>query len=167
MLITGLTINDAELVRALYVETAAGGTLSKDPDEYGAAAVNEMLEMAVSRGFCLGAFDKDVLCGEIHAVRLQARRFQHVFSGLTAAVHPKYQGRGLGRQLFKSLLAKIDALDPPVTRIELILQAGNAAALHLYLSLGFAEEGRLRRRVCVGEDKYADDIYMGRIRNLG
>ena len=114
-------------------------------------------------GFYLGAFIDDELAGVIRASRLKPRRFHHVVSGLTAAVHPSHQGQGVGRTLFVTLLSQVDALDPPVTRVELMLQAGNAGALRLYRSLGFEEEGRLRGRVRSPDGTSLDDIIMARL----
>ena len=149
---------------SLYVAAAVDGTLGREPDEYDEATFTETITNAVRHGICLGAFDGDTLCGEIHASRLRARRFAHVFSGLSVAVHPDYQGTGVGRRLFDALLLQIDALEPMVTRVELMLQAGNPAALNLYSTLGFSEEGRLIGRVRSSSGQYIDDIQMARLR---
>lgn len=79
-------------------------------------------------------------------------------------MHPDYQRLGVGRSLFEALLAHVDALDPPIQRVELILQAGNSSALHLYKTLGFEEEGLLRQRVRCSDGSMVDDIYMARLR---
>jgi ribosomal protein S18 acetylase RimI-like enzyme len=159
-----LSVKDADLLLALYRAVAVGGTLGRDSDEYTQVDVVQTLEKALTTGVCLGAFNSNDLCGEIHGSRLMPRRFRHVFSGLTVAVHPNYQRLGIGRSLFEALLAHVDALDPPIQRVELILQAGNSSALHLYTTLGFAEEGRLRQRVRCSDGSMVDDIYMARLR---
>ena len=69
--------------------------------------------------------------------------------------------------LFEALLKRVDAANPAVERIELILQAGNPGALRLYRSLGFEEEGRLRLRVRDLGGELLDDIFMARIRQSG
>ena len=163
-LITSLTVEHAQSVLALCVAAAATGTLGRDSDEYDLSEVTESLAAASADGLCLGRFDDGVLVGVIRAARLRPRRFQHVCSGLTAAVHPMYQGRGIGRSLFVELLVRIDALDPPVSRVELMLKSGNASALRLYRSLGFEEEGRLRERVHEWDGTPVDDIVMARLR---
>ncbi len=160
----GLSVEDADLLLALYRAVAASGTLGRDPDEYTQINVAQTIENALTTGICLGAFDNSEMCGEIHGSRLMPRRFRHVFSGLTVAVHPDHQGLGIGRSLFEAFLAHVDALDPPIERTELILQAGNSSALHLYTTLGFTEEGRLRQRVRRSDGSMVDDIYMARLR---
>ena len=161
-----LTVEQAPSVLALYVAAAATGTLGRDADEYDLAEVTDSLAAASADGLCLGWSDDGALVGVVRAARLRPRRFRHVCSGLTAAVHPMHQGRGIGRSLFKELLVRIDALDPPVSRVELMLQAGNANALRLYRSLGFDEEGRLRGRVREWDGTPVDDIIMARLRSL-
>ena len=47
-----------------------------------------------------------------------------------------------------------------VEKIELMVRATNERAVHLYQSLGFLEEGRIRKRVKAISDVYHDDIAM-------
>ena len=159
-----LSVKDADSLLALYRAAAAGGTLGRDPDEFTRIDVLQTMEEALATGVCIGAFDNDKLCGWTHGLRLVPRRFCHVLSGLTIAVHPSCQELGIGRSLFEALLAHVAALDPPIERIELILQADNTSALHLYTMLGFIEEGRLWRRVRCLNGSVVDDIYMARLR---
>ena len=48
-----------------------------------------------------------------------------------------------------------------VEKIELMVRATNLRAIHLYQSLGFTDEGRIRRRVKTADGTYHDDIAMG------
>jgi ribosomal-protein-alanine N-acetyltransferase len=61
----------------------------------------------------------------------------------TLAIAPEFQGRGLARQLFSSLIRQLRATGA----LELILEvrASNHPAIGLYRSLGFAESGRRPR----------------------
>ena len=59
---------------------------------------------------------------------------------LTIAVHPAWQGRGIGRLLMDALLRELYARR--ATELFLEVDEGNAAALALYGRLGFAEVGR-------------------------
>ena len=59
---------------------------------------------------------------------------------LTIAVHPSWQGRGLGRLLMEALLRELYARR--ATELFLEVDEGNVPALRLYERLGFREVGR-------------------------
>jgi RimJ/RimL family protein N-acetyltransferase len=66
----------------------------------------------------------------------------------------------VGRALFTAL---IDAAKSRrgVSRLELFCREGNAGAIHLYQSLGFIIEGRLKGRVRLADGTIEDDLVMG------
>jgi len=78
---------------------------------------------------------------------------------LTLAVHPGWQGRGVGRALLASLIAWATSA-PAVEKIELHVRSSNAAAQALYRKLGFTEIGRLHRKVKIAPGQYIDDVAM-------
>jgi ribosomal protein S18 acetylase RimI-like enzyme len=78
---------------------------------------------------------------------------------LTLAVHPGWQGVGIGRELLGRLVAWAQAAEA-VEKIELNVRSSNAPAQALYLALGFTEIGRWRRRVKIGPGQYIDDVAM-------
>lgn len=78
---------------------------------------------------------------------------------LTLAVHPGWQGRGVGRALLAGLIEWARAA-PAVEKIELHVRASNAAAQALYRKLGFAEIGRWQRKVRIAPGQYVDDVAM-------
>jgi putative acetyltransferase len=78
---------------------------------------------------------------------------------LTLAVHPGWQGRGVGRALLGSLIDWARSA-PAVEKIELHVRSSNAVAEGLYRKMGFTEVGRWRRRVKVAPDRYVDDVAM-------
>jgi ribosomal protein S18 acetylase RimI-like enzyme len=78
---------------------------------------------------------------------------------LTLAVHPGWQGRGIGRALLEHLIEWAKSA-PAVEKIELNVRATNTAAHALYSKLGFAEIGRWQRRVRIAKDQYVADIAM-------
>ena len=163
-MIVDVTPEQAPDALALYVAAAAAGTLGRDPDEYALDEIESGLREAGAEGFCLGARVDGRLIGLVRGARLRARRFRHVVGGVTAAVHPAHQGQGIGRALFEVFLDRVDSARPDVERTELILQAGNPGAGRLYRSLGFEEEGRLRRRVRAAAGDLIDDVFMARLR---
>ena len=73
-------------------------------------------------------------------------------------VHKKFRQQGIGRKLLDRALGL--AKDAGLEKVELEVFSSNKAAIQLYLSSGFKEEGvRLRARK-VG-DTYDDIIQMG------
>jgi RimJ/RimL family protein N-acetyltransferase len=72
------------------------------------------------------------------------------------------QGRGIGREATELALAYgFDTLN--LDRIELRVVVDNAPADHIYRSLGFVEEGRLRRAAYL-DGSAADVLVMGLLR---
>lgn len=150
-------------VLTLYRAAAAGrGGLARRPDEIDLGYVQAFLARASAGGVSLGSYVDEVLAGEIHATRIGPRQFAHVLTDLTVAVHPDYQGRGLGQALFQGLFAAAVTLTPPAERIELMAREGNGDAIRLYERLGFVIEGRFPGRVRLEDGTVEADIAMGR-----
>ncbi len=78
---------------------------------------------------------------------------------LTLAVHPGWQGQGVGRALLEGLIEWARAA-PAVEKIELNVRESNATAQALYRKVGFTEVGRWQRRVKLGPDRYVADVAM-------
>ncbi|HXC56547.1 MAG TPA: GNAT family N-acetyltransferase [Rhizomicrobium sp.] len=160
-LIAALTPDATEAVVALYRAAATAGGLSRRPDEIDADNVRPFLVRAQSDGISRAAFAPDgTLVGEIHALRMTPAQFSHVLTDLTVAVHPTWQGRGLGSLLFAQMIAAARSLAPPIRRIELMAREGNADAIRLYQRLGFKIEGRFAARVHLPDGRVEDDIAM-------
>ncbi len=161
-LVAALNADATEKVVALYrAAAAARGGLARTPDEIDDAYVRRFLESAARAGVSRAIFAGDgTLIGEIHALRMAPRQFQHVLTDLTVAVHPDWQGKGLGTLLFGQLTEAARALSPPVTRIELFAREGNAGAIRLYQRVGFKIEGRFERRLKLLDGTIEDDIAM-------
>lgn len=68
-----------------------------------------------------------------------------------------YRGKGIGRRLLTTTLARARAME--LTRIELTVAEDNAAAIHLYERHGFVREGVLRNKSRV-EGRYRNVILM-------
>lgn len=97
---------------------------------------------------------------EIHCYKLDPKVFSHVLSNLTIVVDPNYQGKGIGKELFDSLLNLVKNDRPNIMRIELIARESNKKALHLYLKLGFKIEGRMEKRIRTIDGNFEADIPM-------
>jgi putative acetyltransferase len=151
-------------VLALYQATAGSPTsgLARSPDEMDLAWVQGFLGKASASGATLGAWAGGILAGEIHASRMGPRQFDHNLMDLTVAVHPDWQGRGVGARLFEGLFAAAAAMTPAIERIELAVREGNPGALRLYQRMGFVIEGRHPRRVRLPDGTVETDITMAK-----
>ncbi len=79
---------------------------------------------------------------------------------LILAVHPGWQGKGVGKALLGHLINWARSA-PAVEKAELHVRSGNLVAQDLYRKMGFTEERRWKRRVKIGPDQYFDDVLMG------
>jgi ribosomal protein S18 acetylase RimI-like enzyme len=105
--------------------------------------------------------DPGRLIAELHAYRPGLTVFNHIFSDLTVAIHPDFQGKKIGRTLFTIFLSEIARNRSDIGRVELVTREGNTKAINLYLSLGFVIEGRMEMRIKTPEGRYEADIPMG------
>lgn len=87
-------------------------------------------------------------------------RRSHV-RALSLAIATAHQRQGLGRSMMERLLDWADNW-AHVLRIELMVQADNAAAIALYRSFGFLEEGR-HRGYALKAGVYVDSLSMARL----
>lgn len=82
--------------------------------------------------------------------------------GVGIMVHDDYVGQGIGRALMEALLDLADNF-LGLKRLELDVMVDNAAAIHLYESLGFEREGIQRAAIFRG-GAFVDLLIMGRVR---
>ncbi|MEO8029892.1 MAG: N-acetyltransferase [Gemmatimonadota bacterium] len=144
--------SDATAIDRLYRLVAAPpGGLARDPDEITSDYIAAFVRHATTDGLGFLAVPADSadpsLAGELHCYPDGPRTFGHVLGNLTVAVHPAWQGKGVGRALFVALLEEVERNRPGVTRVELVARESNARAIGLYESLGFRREGCLEGRV--------------------
>ncbi|HSF52613.1 MAG TPA: N-acetyltransferase [Algoriphagus sp.] len=145
----------------LYRKVAQiSGNLARSSEEISGEYVKNFLKKSHETGLSLIAFDSMNIIGEIHAYKLEPKVFSHVLSELTVAVHPDFQGMGLGRALFSAFLIEVKTSRPDILRVELISRESNKKAIHFYESLGFKQEGRLENRIDLGEGIFEADIPM-------
>lgn len=151
---------DADAIRALYQRvSAAGGGLARQPEEITPEYVAHFLTRSLAAGVVLVAERDCAVIAEIHAYSAGLRIFAHVLGELTVAVDPAFQGQGIGRRLFTTLLATTREQQPHIRRVELLVRESNAGAIRLYEQLGFRREGRLEGRVA-GSGQLEADIPM-------
>ena len=80
---------------------------------------------------------------------------------VTILVHPKFQGKKVGRTILTIFLEEIARNRMDIGKVELVARESNLKAIELYQSLGFRIEGRLEMRIRTPERTYEADIPMG------
>jgi putative acetyltransferase len=160
VLIRSAEPEDARAISALLGQRGTfEGTLQL-PDAPIASRV-ELLQRTDPQSCRLVAVAGQALVGmaNLHIQQPSPRR-SHV-RGLGIAVDTQWQGRGIGRKLMTRLLDWADNWGA-VTRIELWVHVDNEAAIALYRSLGFVEEGR-HKAYALKNGRYVDSLSMARL----
>jgi ribosomal protein S18 acetylase RimI-like enzyme len=154
----------------LYRAVAATpGGLARTQAEITTEYVTYFLQRAQESGLILVVrpnVDGPII-GEIHSYALGPRVFAHILGELTIAVHPDYQGQGVGKALFTELLRRVEQERPDISRVELIARESNRKAIAFYQKLGFQIEGRLANRIrSIDGNSFEADIPMAWHRNV-
>lgn len=162
MNIRTVTPQDNAAIARLYRAVAASpGGLARLEHEISDEYIEHFMTCATARGIELVAEgDNGQIIGEVHAYAPQLFCFAHVLSDLTLAIHPDFQGQGIGRRLLSDLLEYVSAHMPEILRVELIARQSNAGAIRLYESLGFTVEGEFRGRIRNLDGSLESDIPM-------
>jgi ribosomal protein S18 acetylase RimI-like enzyme len=105
--------------------------------------------------------DPEELVAEVHGYKMGISVFDHVIGDVTILVHPKFQGKKIGRTILTIFLEEIGRNRGDIGKVELIAREGNMKAIELYQSLGFRIEGRLEMRIKTPDGNYEADIPMG------
>ena len=162
MNIRSALLTDFEGIFRLYKRVAAQGNgIARLEDEITEGYVHENLTRGLDDGIVLVVETDGQIVAEIHTYRIGIRIFEHVLSNLTIAIHPNFQGKGIGYQLFKQLLEKVENEMPHILRVELHARDGNEAAIRLYKKLGFELEGYLKNRDKMADGSFYDDVSFG------
>ena len=122
--------------------------------------VRKHMESASPSAISLVATMDGIMVGNAGMNQLAGRRSHAASIGM--GVHDLYQRRGIGRALLGELVAIADEwLD--VRRLELTVYTDNAAAITLYESFGFVQEG-IHRNFAYRAGSYVDALAMARLR---
>lgn len=116
----------------------AGDTLKWPLDRSQLEAIRADASVLAWTGWTAGTPELPV--GHAELVRLDAARTLLARVG----VAPQHRKRGLGRQVVEAVLAEASLRG--VRAVELNVYAGNAAAIRLYRTMGFGEQGSLAGR---------------------
>lgn len=144
-MIRPLTESDAEAYSALRLRA-----LTEHPEAFGSSPADHPDLGGVRERFrtrwgagpdsqLLGALSGGELVGLCHVARVPYAKSAHKGSITHMYVAPEARGRGLGRALLTEAIARARAWG--IERLELAVVTDNAAALHLYASLGFRTWG--------------------------
>lgn len=148
---------DAAQLLELYQAVARqGGGIARVESEVTMPYIQYLLQTVLARGIGIVALFDDRIVAEVHCSRSELSVFRHMLTDLTIAVHPEFQNRGLGRQVFQYLLDHVSQHRPDILRVELITREGNQRAIALYKRLGFREEGRMEGRIMLPDGLDAD-----------
>ncbi|MGV3539587.1 MAG: GNAT family N-acetyltransferase [Rufibacter sp.] len=156
----------AQILRLYQLVSQQVGGLARVEEEITETYVANFSLKASQTGIHLVVEDRQTgtLVGEIHCYQLEPRVFSHVLSELTVAVHPDYQGQGVGKRLFQTLLQQVEIERSDILRVELIARESNQKAIALYQKLGFQVEGRLVNRIKSSTGGFEADIPMAWVR---
>lgn len=155
--------SDEQEILELYKRvTLLGGGIAHTFKEITYSYISGFCSKSQTGGIQLITFDTKTnkIIAEIHCYKPDAKIFSHVLGNLTIAVDPNYQGKGIGKELFQSLLNLVKTDMRDIRRIELISRESNKKAIHLYLTLGFKIEGRFEKRIKLPDGGFEADIPM-------
>lgn len=106
----------------------------------------------------LVAEQNQAVAGSLEMIRGAMRKNRHT-AIFGMALFPEFRRRGIGRGLLLS--AEDWARQVGVEKISLAVFSSNQAAIRMYLSLGYVEEGRRQRQYRL-HDQWTDEIWMAR-----
>lgn len=130
---------DLDAVFAIYMDAEVIPYLGFDPmprDDFMAV----MHELVASQ--CFHVVEQAGRVVGFYRLSRPQGRARHVAHLATFAVAAEARGRGVGRNILDTVIARLHA--EGVTRIELVVEADNPRALSFYRKLGFECEGRMR-----------------------
>nr|WP_314860356.1 GNAT family N-acetyltransferase [uncultured Undibacterium sp.] len=160
------TSDDFANIKTLYQSVARqGGGIARTEDEITDDYIRHNLDTAIARGISYVAKVGEQIVGEIHAYQPFPKLFAHILSDLTIAVHPDFQGTGVGRAIFAALLDEVKLHRTNILRVELFVRQSNLKAIAFYQSLGFEIEGHFQQRVRRPDGDLEADIPMAWIRS--
>lgn len=167
LVIRGAVREDAHAIARILKEGADDGLVAR-VDEVDPGAVSRQIEFARAMSNSIYAVAAIPVPEDDEVVGLLLLEGQplmrlHDVARLTMAVARQHRNKGIGRAIMRHVLDCADR-SGQIRKIELLTRANNATAIHLYSSLGFAEEGRLRARLRLEDGSYLDDVCMARFK---
>lgn len=160
-IVTNASFEDVSEITRLYCEVAAiEGGLARTADEISDEYVENFVSKSIKSGIIITARKDEKIIGEIHGYALEPKVFAHLLGELTIAVHPDFQGFGVGKAVFTEFMRQVKADRPDILRVELIARESNGKAIEFYQKLGFDIEGRMIGRIRGVDGNFEADIPM-------
>lgn len=162
-IVTNADFTDRQAITDLYREVAAiEGGLARATEEISEEYVENFVSKSVKTGIIIVARElkTEKIIGEIHGYALGPKVFAHVLGELTIAVHPDFQGFGIGKAIFLEFMRQVKENRPDILRVELIARESNAKAIKFYKKIGFEIEGRMINRIQSAGGGFEADIPM-------
>ncbi|MDE2135743.1 MAG: GNAT family N-acetyltransferase [Alphaproteobacteria bacterium] len=140
-----MTTDDAEALSRFTDEIADEGIDTVSGQRYTVEQEREFLEQtnAKERSFFLAALDGPRVVGLLN-LRVEDKPHYRHAGHLGMAVTRQYRHIGIGRRLLETAIHETEGW-PGFCRIELIVTPWNAPAIKLYRSMGFVQEGIIRK----------------------
>ncbi len=151
---------ESELIR-LYKDIAEiSGGIIRIKNDIDKDYVFGFLTRSINKGLILVALINGKIIGEIHAYTPDIYAFQHLLTDLTIVIDPKYQRKGIGRQLFEEFLRIVKEKFYHILRIELYVREHNTQNVKFYESLGFINEGRQKHKIYKSKSEFETPLHM-------
>ncbi|MBV8037871.1 GNAT family N-acetyltransferase [Roseateles sp.] len=109
--------------------------------------------------FTLVALDDGRLVGALTCERERRQKVQHIAHLVGMMVADTHRGRGIGRALLTTTVARLRAT-PGLAQVTLSVTASNRAAIGLYESQGFVRYGRLPDAIRLPDGRRLDKDLM-------
>lgn len=158
------SINDKKHIWDLYKKVSPNvGGLARSYEEITEDYINNILAKSLDGGIQLvipNPANEESVIAEIHCSKFEPKVFGHILSDLTIVVDPVFQGKGIGKMIFKTLLDTVANERRDILRIELIARESNKRAIQFYEQIGFIVEGRFERRIRSASGEFEADIPM-------
>lgn len=161
IIVSNARFEDISEIIKLYREVAViEGGLARTADEISSKYVENFVSKSIKSGIIIVARKDEKIIGEIHSYTLEPKVFAHLLGELTIAVHPDFQGFGVGKAIFTEFMRQVEENRPDILRVELIARESNQKAIEFYQKLGFEIEGRMKRRIRSVDGNFEADIPM-------
>ena len=160
MLRKALKTDQDDLLALHQAVAAIPGGVIRTLAEVTPAYIEDILRDSMDNGLILVQEEQGRVVASIHAYTPSIQVFRHLLSDLTIVVHPGWQGKGLGRQLFTEFLSRVQEGFPHILRIELFVRITNTPAIRFYESLGFRQEGAQRNKILNAQGQLETPVAM-------